>query len=260
MGKVNIYWLLISCFWLSLSKFIAAVRLHYFLRVKAIEIDSFTNIRLYWAGLFYNLFLPGGIGGDGYKMYWFYKQFETPVKDSFWAIFLDRVNGLTALFFLTMLGAYLLPFPFPYKNFILISILLLCYPVYAIVKYYFFNPFFPYIFRSSLYSFSIQLSQLIGVYCILLGLGANTNTLTYLIIFLISSVISALPISIGGIGVREFVFAYGADTLGVAQDVSVATSLLFYITSLLVSFPGIYFAIFPEKIMPSSTIPSSNPP
>lgn len=260
-GEARWYWLLLSCFWFTISKVLAAIRVLSFLHVPPIRIGFWANMKLYWVGLFYNLFLPGGIGGDGYKMYWFYRKHKTPLKTSFLALFLDRVNGVTALFFLTVLGVLWLPldsmpYDLPsivstliqYKPFLAISVLLLLYPAYMGFMYFFFRSYLPVIFKGSLYSFTLQLSQLLGIYCILLGLGIHDNVLAFLIIFLISSVISSLPITIGGIGVRELVFAYGASTFHIDPDLSVAVSILFYAVSLVVSFVGVYFVIFPERL------------
>jgi len=45
------------------SKWIAAIRLNIYFRNISIYLPGPTNIRLYWLGMFYNLFLPGSIGG-----------------------------------------------------------------------------------------------------------------------------------------------------------------------------------------------------
>ena len=71
----------------------------------------------------------------------------------------------------------------------------------------------------------------------------------YLFLFLASSIASAIPITLGGIGARELAFVFGSELLGVNQEIAVALSLLFYTTSLISSFPGIYYAIRPKRIL-----------
>jgi glycosyltransferase 2 family protein len=40
-----------------------------FLKCTWVNIPEKHIIQLYLLGIYYNLFLPGGIGGDGYKIY-----------------------------------------------------------------------------------------------------------------------------------------------------------------------------------------------
>ena len=61
-------WLGLAGALFAVSKWIAARRLNYFQRAVGVELSETANLRLYWLGMFYNLFLPGGIGGDGYKV------------------------------------------------------------------------------------------------------------------------------------------------------------------------------------------------
>ena len=65
----NFFLLFIAMTLFVISKTIAALRLNFFFRATGIFISELYNLRLYLLGIFYNLFLPGGIGGDGYKIY-----------------------------------------------------------------------------------------------------------------------------------------------------------------------------------------------
>ncbi|QKG53302.1 lysylphosphatidylglycerol synthase transmembrane domain-containing protein [Hymenobacter sp. BRD67] len=68
-------WLGLAAGLFTLSKLISSVRLNTFFRAVGIQLTERYNLRLYWLGMFYNLFLPGGIGGDGYKVYLLGKEF-----------------------------------------------------------------------------------------------------------------------------------------------------------------------------------------
>ncbi|MGB5700224.1 lysylphosphatidylglycerol synthase transmembrane domain-containing protein, partial [Muriicola sp.] len=63
-----------------ISKLLAAVRLNLFFHEIEVLLTHKSNLKLYLLGMFYNLFLPGGIGGDAYKGYYVKKQFEVPTK------------------------------------------------------------------------------------------------------------------------------------------------------------------------------------
>src|SRR5437773_11838581 len=92
-----------------LSKLFSAFRLNIYLRNIRIELPEWENIKLYWLGLFYNLFLPGSISGDAYKVIRLTKQFGIPYKKTTSAVLLDRVTGLLGLaFVLAFYGALVL--------------------------------------------------------------------------------------------------------------------------------------------------------
>ena len=130
----NIVYLLIALLLFALSKLIAAYRLNIFFRNIEIGISNAYNIKLYLLGMFYNLFLPGGIGGDGYKIYILNKRFNVKAGKIFWAILLDRVVGILALFCLMVLFSYKVPYPDIYKYFAWILIPLGIVSFYIFIK------------------------------------------------------------------------------------------------------------------------------
>jgi hypothetical protein len=87
----------------------------------------------------------------------------------------------------------------------------------------------------------VQLAQLICVIFILFALQIDVSTVEYLFIFLISSIVSVLPLTIGGIGSREVVFLYGALWLGLEENMSVSISMLFFLITAFVSLLGIWY-------------------
>jgi uncharacterized protein (TIRG00374 family) len=95
-------WLLLATGLFTLSKLISSVRLNTFFRVVAIQLTERYNLRLYWLGMFYNLFLPGGIGGDGYKVYLLGREFPGRRVVIFRALLLDRLSGMVALLVLLL--------------------------------------------------------------------------------------------------------------------------------------------------------------
>ena len=46
------------------SKIVSAFRLNIYFRNINLHLPAWQNIKLYWLGMFYNLFLPGSISGD----------------------------------------------------------------------------------------------------------------------------------------------------------------------------------------------------
>jgi len=76
----------------------------------------------------------------------------------------------------------------------------------------------------------------------------NENIMSYMFIFLISSIVAVLPITIGGVGSREVTFMIGAQLLNLDINLSIALSFLFYIITAVVSFFGIYYILKPGKL------------
>lgn len=245
--KANILYLMAALLLFAFSKLVAAHRLnHYFSSIK-IYITHYSNIKLYLLGMFYNFFLPGGIGGDGYKIYLLNKQSSVKTKKIFWAVFLDRINGLLALFCLAVLMSYFIYYPIEYKYFFWLLIPLAIGVSYIIIAYFFTD--YKFVFKKTLIlSFLVQISQTISAFLILLALGIYNSTFEYLVVFLVSSIVAALPISIGGIGSREFTFLMGANFLNLNINSSVALSLIFYIITAIVSLFGVYYSLYSENL------------
>ena len=75
--------LMLAMVFYMLSHFLSVKRLGFHFSAESIEISYVRNLRLYFQGMFYSLFLPGIIGGDGYKMYWLKNKKEVSLKVSF---------------------------------------------------------------------------------------------------------------------------------------------------------------------------------
>ena len=240
--NVNYSWLVAATLLFAISKVFSSFRLNLFFRNINAGLTEASNLRLYLLGMYYNLFLPGGIGGDGYKIYLLNKKYQIKAKKLFWAVFLDRVNGVLALFVLAMLLALLIPIPLIYKYFAagLIPVSILAY--YACI-YWFFKDFKSSVTKTNLYSLAVQAAQLVSAWFILYANNNQDQTLSYLFLFLISSIVATLPITIGGIGSREITFLFGAELMQLDIHQSIALSLLFYVITALVSLFGIYFSL-----------------
>jgi uncharacterized membrane protein YbhN (UPF0104 family) len=60
----------------------------------------------------------------------------------------------------------------------------------------------------------------------------------FVFLFLVSSVASVLPLTIGGLGIREVVFLEGSSYFGLPQETSIVISILFYLITLFTSAWG----------------------
>ncbi len=227
-----------------LSKMVSSLRLNKFLVSTGIHISERANMKLYLQGMYYNLFLPGGIGGDGYKIYLLNRKYEVRTRKIFWAVMMDRIIGVVALFCMAVVLFCFIPGMGKYTWYIWILI-----PIAISISYLALGRFFPYLLRvfriSNLLSIVVQLLQLCSALLILLSLKVPGSLEGYLFVFLISSMVAVLPLTIGGIGSREFTFMLGAQWLGLDLNLSIALSLLFYLITAFSSFWGIIYSIGP---------------
>ncbi len=246
-SRVNLMYLIPALLFFAFSKLVAAYRLNKFLRCTGVEISDRFNIRLYMLGMFYNLFLPGGIGGDGYKIWLLNKRFDVKAKNIFWAILLDRVMGLLALFCLAAGLAAFIPVPEMYRNLVWLLIPVSVAAFYIFIRLWF-SKFLRIFFLTLGQSFIVQVSQVISALFILMSIGVFGELHEYIFVFLLSSIVAAFPMTIGGIGSREVTFLFGAELMQLDISNSIALSLLFYMITALVSSTGIYYSIRDDKL------------
>src|SRR5690349_1508105 len=97
LKKANWIFLFFALAFFVLSKFLSAFRLNINFRNIKLRISEKINLKLYWLGMFYNLFLPGAISGDAYKVYLLRKNYKASVKKTTTAVILDRFSGVLAL-------------------------------------------------------------------------------------------------------------------------------------------------------------------
>ncbi len=66
-----------------ISKVLNSLRLNLYFHAIGVRLSQLSNLKLYLLGMFYNLFLPGGIGGDAYKGYVIQKNIKPEPKKWF---------------------------------------------------------------------------------------------------------------------------------------------------------------------------------
>ncbi|WP_024790727.1 MULTISPECIES: lysylphosphatidylglycerol synthase transmembrane domain-containing protein [unclassified Lebetimonas] len=223
----------------NLSQIISAMRVHTYLKNINVTPTFKTQLILYYLGMFYNILLPGGIGGDAYKAYKFQKNFEVGYKKIIKALLIDRISGLFAIFFIISVLIFFSRF----DMFIIYAIILLVispFILYFIHKLLFIE-FKKSFLKTFVFSLIIQSLQLISFIFIMLSFNIKLHLIDYGILFLISSVVSVIPISIGGVGLRELTFLYSSDYFPINAEVGILAAFLFFVITLISSSIGILF-------------------
>jgi uncharacterized membrane protein YbhN (UPF0104 family) len=259
-SAANGYYLAGAFIFLILSFILSAFRQNLSFRNTGADLSQMLNIKLFWLGMFYNLFLPGGIGGDGYKVYLVTRYRKTSIKKNIGTMLVNRISGLVAVGMITIILCYLSGLNFAYGNFAWIG-LPLGYLFYLLVLKYF--------FKSSLnihaglfwWSMALQVMQFLSALFILFAFHQSKDLFDYLFLFFVSAIATALPVTIGGVGAREMVFLVGARTLGLDNELCIALSLMFFLISAIISLGGLYWVFFPpfrrEQIPDKLTVSGS---
>lgn len=239
--QVSVFTLLITIVLFAVSKLFSSIRLTYFIRAMGVEISHLTNWKLYLQGMFYNLFLPGGIGGDAYKIFYLNKSNDTKTKDSFWPFLLDRVSGMFSLVILILAFSLFIPSKFfLYQDEVAVGLVSVGFlTVFLLLKLIQPN-YLKAFFQTLILSFLVQLTQVVCIVLFLKEMNVTTQYLEYNLLFLVSSIVSIVPITVGGLGLREWTFQY-LDYYEIDETIGVLLGTLFFAITLVVSFTGVYY-------------------
>jgi uncharacterized membrane protein YbhN (UPF0104 family) len=253
MKSANNFYLVIALLLYIVSKLMSASRTLLILNHYKIPISKWENIKLYWAGMFYNLFLPGGIGGDIYKTVIINKKHNDGLKISAGAVLMDRIAGVTALVVLALLCILFtsLYHQWGWLVFAGVPVIITGFIVLILI----FMPRMKGIIVNLLgWSFLVQALQVMTLFFILHSFYIKSSQIEYILIFLISSIAAMLPISVGGIGIRELVFFSISDYFSLDQKIAVTISFTFYLITALASSFGIFSGLERKKHITDSEI------
>ena len=246
LQKANVFYLVLALLTFVVSKIIASFRLTIYFKNIFIRLSEWTNLKLYWLGMFYNLFLPGSIGGDAYKVLLLKKKLNAPYKKAMAAVLLDRFSGLLALgLILAVYGIFVLDYIGYIISLCGLALLAVALLYYIINRWL--RDFIPSFFPTLVMGLAVQAAQVICAYFIMASLHIEVNKTEFIFLFLCSSIASVLPFTIGGLGIREIVFLQGSQYFGLSQETAVVISLLFYLITLVTSAIGAVY-IFKDPL------------
>lgn len=240
LGSIQPLWILWALLWFALSKFIAALRFNTLLRSDEIHLGTWQNVKLYWLCMYYNLLLPGGISGDGYKIKVLMDYFKRPFKRLLTITLIDRISGMIALGQLGLAMMYFVPFAQPYRPWIIPAFILSLIVIWSLYRFFRLHTIW---WINTVQSIGVQGAQAIATLGLVFALGQQSHWADYLILFLVSSLVAMVPMTIGGAGAREITFLYGSKFLDIDPEKAVAIAFLFYLVSTSVSFLGIVFSL-----------------
>lgn len=215
--------------------------------------------RSYFKAMFFNQGLPTSIGGDALRVldvagHGFRK------RDALYGVMLDRIAGLAALMLLNLIAYFfnpdLLPIQIYYLTLLLmaggmIGILVVsyltklrwfnAYPKLAILKtmlerlYRAFSTCRTLLLASSLL---IPLLAMLGFFATGWALGLRYDLITYFVIVPPAILLTVIPVSLAGWGVREGALVALFSYIGADKATVLTMSVLYGLTLIIVSLPG----------------------
>ncbi len=214
---------------INLSQLISAQRMRLYARLRGEDIPLSYAIRLYYLGMFYNLFLPGGFGGDGVKMIALKRHYHLPYTDGFRVMVGERANGLLWLLLSVLImlpvSAVFALFPAAWLWWALGLIATLV--GYRLGNGYVTGESLRHALHCSIYSIGVQGGMLLSAAVLLHAMQVGERLLDYLVLFQISILASLLPFSVGGIGLREAIYYLAGPEINLSVERGVAFSLAF---------------------------------
>lgn len=245
--NANYWYLFLALLSYITSQVVASSRLNSFFKTIHLKLSESYNRKLYWLGLLYNFFLPGGVGGDAYKVYFLKKKYNIKTRQLLSAVFFDRLSGLWALAIFCCAFIVFMP-RFAIPNSITIVLAIVGTAAYLYVLYLFFRPFAKRFLQTHIKALAVQGFQIVTAILILLALNHNDKFSPHLLIFISSSIIAVIPSIGGGFGTRDSASGALASYLQVDVQLAFTISLIFTFISLIASLPGLYYILNPRGL------------
>src|SRR6266481_4024216 len=262
-------WVLLAILAYMIVEIAAAFRWHVLLKVQKIHLSLPRLLGLFFIGMFYNQFLPGGTGGDIMKSYYLLKETPDKKAGALLAVVFDRFIGLVALVAITVtligLRYDFLAQTAETRNLLWLLLFLLGTSVLTLISTFVISGFnlfhslpekfhgrdklieisaayhlYAHHWRATLVAFGASLIAHLATFttflCAAYALGAPMP---------VERTISALPISFAGIGLREKVLQIMLSGLcGVPEAKAILIGSLSFLIILVCCLPGALVYLF----------------
>lgn len=232
---------------------------------------------LYLIGSFFNNLMPGIIGGDAVKAFYLNKALKERYREretensplltnssslSIASVFMDRYIGFISLLIISMIA-----YPFGFSIFRgsyiewILPVIIVAFVIGSSILFVFrignrirfMTGFYEYLkhyrgekgmlFKCLILSLILQVVIICSVYVVSRGVGIDVPFYFLSIIIPIISVISSIPISISGLGVREASFILLLSPLGISHAQAITLSLAWFLSFAAGSLPGFFLYI-----------------
>jgi uncharacterized protein (TIRG00374 family) len=252
---------------------LSAWRWYVLLKPQGIDVPFSRVLAYYFLGMYFNFFLPSAIGGDVVKVYYLNKETKQ-LSASTTSVFFDRDIGMGGLVLIALVtacmanpahmkinGLPLVPiFALIAVGFLLANLAIFYRPSYNLLHRILtlvkmkkvddkverlFTSVNVYRKRWGLITATMLMSLGVQVGCALVNLLAakaigldKAGLMDYLVFIPAIGLISMIPISVGGTGIREGAYIWMFASIGVPEHQALALSLLWLGVIAITSLPG----------------------
>lgn len=232
--SVNLYWFLLSILIFTLSNILGSIQWYLLLKIKGINLSLSKIVSFYYVGLFFNNLLVGYIGGDAIRIYDVSKSTGNS-SDTISAVFFDRFIGFAVLTTMALVAAlYRINL---FSSYAVLIAIIIIFSYWVILFILFFNEkiikklswlirlilppkiklkvkeiylginTFKHhkkaLLKIIIISVVIQNLRILVHFTSAHSIGVKINIIYFIIFIPVIALLASLPISIGGIGVRE---------------------------------------------------------
>lgn len=227
-------------------------------------------LKSYLKGSFFNQALPGGIGGDAYRVLEC-SAHGSGRKAAFYGVLLDRILGLIGLLLLNLLANLAYPDLLPTAIFHILNSISLggiaavimfallgkidklakfkftrhLHEISADMRRVYHDP--QAIGLHSILSILIHFVSMLAIYFIGTGVGLNYGLLTFLVLVPPVILLTIAPISLAGWGVREGGMIGLFLLIGADKALVLSMSVLYGLVLLAASLPGLYLFLVSKQ-------------
>ena len=235
VASLKLSYVLIYCFSFFVFFLLKAYRWHLIQTHFSKPLKFRENLWLQIETVYLSYVTPGKLG-DIAKLWIMKSEFGIDKKDSIFAYFFDRLQDLMLLLFFSIISLFFI-IDIDVSNYLyifLICLLCLYFIKNHIVRFVDKRikittlPKIKLFFELKLLTLSLVIFAVFFFQVLMLSkaIGLNIDYLFIVALMSISSLAVLIPISIGGLGVREGVYVYMLSTIGVTSEDSVILSLL----------------------------------
>lgn len=262
--QANLFLLFLALLFLIASQALAAYRWNLIMNLLDYQHGFWFYLQSYFKGSLFNQLLPTSIGGDAYRVAEVRLQGGT-TSEAFFGVFIDRIVGLIGLLIICILAIFTFKHIFSEMVYYsLISVILLAFigffvllalhkisflQNYKLTKFFYdLSDRFRRVYKTPkrisqqlFLSILIHFLAITAVFGIGKSVGISEPIGVFLAIIPPAILLTLLPVSFAGWGVREGALVYLFMMIGVDQVLVVAMSLLYGILLIIAALPGLVF-------------------
>ncbi len=268
-------WILAGIASFLVSNFLGSLQWYLLMKRSGMRLPYGETLKFYFIGLFFNNFFLSNLGGDVFRIYYASRSTEQ-TAGAISTVFLDRFIGFTMLTFLSLIGGLLI-LQENYLRTILPVLFVTLFFWFLIFLVFFkrslarrFYPVISWLFSDSIVQKMVDLYEVIhqfrnaklyllglmgislfvqffrvGIhYFAGLALGVHVGIQFFMLFVPLIALLASLPISIGGLGVREQSGVVLFARLGLSAGITASMEFLAYLMTITGSLPGAVLFLF----------------